>query len=93
MEQKYMHGKKDEEVVREESTTPTTPKFVSWVVFVWSLLIITTMFGYLFYEVRDTRAYTDSVKDSSQIESTKIETQLSQIQTDLSWIKTELSKR
>lgn len=58
-------------------------KYVSWTIFVWSIAILLTMFGY----VLNISVVTNSKVEAYTNSLTDIKVQLSQIQTDILWIK------
>lgn len=63
-------------------------KYVSWTIFVWTIALIITVFGYIF----TVNAKTNDRVDDYSIGLTEIKVQLSQIQTDILWIKNKDSK-
>lgn len=64
--------------------------FVSWVVFIWVVAVLTGFMGYAFNEAREAQRMVANNKEYYQIEMAKVQAQLSQIQTDLQWIKSNI---
>lgn len=63
-------------------------KYVSWTIFVWTIALIITIFGYFF----NVSIKTNDRVDDYSITLTEIKVQLSQIQTDILWIKNKDTK-